>query len=259
MSLKVIVPKGQTEITVNGLHQWDFGRTIEIHADGLPSMVEVHFACAGMNEAVVRSCAMIDGAVTAAVPDTCLEQSTPIVAWVYDAGETSGATILTITLPIIPRTRPQPSETIPESVSDKYTEAVAAMNALVEASEQTGAENVETLRGIIAAFNGNLSAAPQLNEAKQLTEGAGFYYVMLFEEGSDIYCSGMVYWIQGIRSILPTVMTYNLEAFGVYRLDVWVDSDGHLHVYQRNTTPSGEETRADVTNAWNFYTKKFAG
>lgn len=140
MSLKVIIPTGRTEITVNGLHQWDYGRTIEIHANGLPAMVEVHFACAGMSEAVVRSCAVVDGAVTAAVPDMCLEQTTPIVAWVYAVGEMAGATVLTITLPVTPRTRPQPGETVPEEVADKYTEAVAAMNDLVAEYEQTTAE-----------------------------------------------------------------------------------------------------------------------
>lgn len=143
MSLKVIIPTGWTEITVNGLHQWDYGRTIEIHADGLPAMVEVHFACAGMSEAVVRSCSVIDGAVTAAVPDTCLEQTTPVVAWVYAVGETAGATILTITLPITPRTRPQTSATEPEAYSDRYTEAVDAMNALVQAANETFADTEE--------------------------------------------------------------------------------------------------------------------
>lgn len=139
MSLKVIVPNGRTEITVNGLHQWDYGRTIEIQADSLSDLadVEVHFACTGMETAVVRNCAVLGGKATAAVPDICLEQTTPIVAWVYAIGETTGATILTITLPIIPRTQPQLSPTVPETVSDKYTEAIAAMNELVAECEQT--------------------------------------------------------------------------------------------------------------------------
>ena len=131
MALKVIIPPGLTEVTVNGLHQWDYGREIEIHADNLPALVEVHFACAGMETAVVRNCAAIDGVVTAAVPDICLEQTTPIVAWVYDAGGTSGKTILTIKLPVTQRTKPQPRESIPEKTSDKYTEAIAAMNEVV--------------------------------------------------------------------------------------------------------------------------------
>lgn len=163
MSLKVLVPNGRTEITVNGLHQWDYGRTIEIHAAGLPAIVEVHFACTGMETAVVRSCAVLDGQVTAAVPDICLEQTTPIVAWVYAIGDTTGETILTITLPIIPRTKPQPSETIPEDVSDRYTElitevneAVAEMNALATEYDEivdTAAENVAN-----EVYNGGVTA-----------------------------------------------------------------------------------------------------
>ena len=137
MNIKVIFPLGATRLSVNGLHQWDYGRKIEIHADDLPAQVEVHFACDGMEEAVVRSCAVIDGVAEAAVPDQCLEQTTPVTAWVYEVGETCGETVKTIILPIIPRAKPQPNATIPEDVSDKYTEAVAAMNELVAECEKT--------------------------------------------------------------------------------------------------------------------------
>lgn len=136
MGLKVIVPNGRTEITVNGLHQWDYGRAIEIHAEGLPAIVEVHFACSGMETAIVRSCGTVDGKITAAIPDRCLEQTTPVTAWVYAIGETSGETILTVKMPIIARAQPQLAPTVPEDVSNKYTEAVAAMDALVKQSEK---------------------------------------------------------------------------------------------------------------------------
>lgn len=132
MPIKVIIPQGQTEITVNGLHQWDYGQTIEIHSADLPAMVEVHFACAGMTEAVVRSCNAVSGVATAVIPDHCLEQTTPIVAWVYEVSSSSGFTSKTITLPIIPRTRPQACATVPTTISDKYTECIAAVNDLIE-------------------------------------------------------------------------------------------------------------------------------
>lgn len=128
MTLKAIIPKGQTELTVNGLHQWDYGRKLEIHSDELPAVVEVHFACAGMKDAVVRVCEAVDGVATAVIPDRCLEQTTPITAWVYVIDDTAGFTAKTITLPIIPRTKPQPSGTVPEEYTDKYTEAITAMN-----------------------------------------------------------------------------------------------------------------------------------
>lgn len=133
MNIKAIFPPGVSRLIVNGLHQWDYGRKLEIQSDDLPALVEVHFACAGMRDAVVRSCAVLNGVAEAAIPDQCLEQTTPITAWVYEVGETSGATVKTVVLPVIERTQPQPGATIPEQVSDKYTELIAAVN------EQVGA------------------------------------------------------------------------------------------------------------------------
>lgn len=131
MQIQALFLPGQTELTVNGLTQWDYGRKLEIHSADLPALIEVHFACAGMTEAVVRSCAVVNGVAEAAIPDLCLEQTTPIVAWIYEVGESTGATVKTITLPIIARARPQAGETIPTPVSDKYTELIAAVNEQV--------------------------------------------------------------------------------------------------------------------------------
>lgn len=134
MNLKAIIPYGQAEITVNGLHQWDYGRKLEIHSLDMQTLaeVEVHFACVGMEEAVVRSCSVTDGVAIAAIPDKCLEQTTPITAWVYEIADTTGFTTKQITLPIIARTRPSAAEEIPVKISDKYTEAVTAMNEAVD-------------------------------------------------------------------------------------------------------------------------------
>lgn len=178
MSLKVIVPNGRTEITVNGLHQWDYGQQLEITAEGLPAMVEVHFACTGMETAVVRSCAVVDGKLTAAIPDHCLEQTTPVTAWVYAVGETSGETILTVKMPIIARAQPQPAPTIPEEVSDKYTEAVAAMNQLVAECEETVKNAADEVEERVAEnlyesewTAKNADYATEANRARVLTPG----------------------------------------------------------------------------------------
>ena len=129
-------PTGVSSITVNGLHQWDYGQTMQIHADDLPSMIEVHFACIGMNEALVRSCSMVGGVGAVTIPDKCLEQSAPIYAWIYEINGTVGATTKTIVLNVTPRTRPQPGEDIPVEISDKYTEALTALNDTVEKLEK---------------------------------------------------------------------------------------------------------------------------
>ena len=132
MKISAIFPAGVTDITVNGLHQWDYGRELEITADGLPAALEVHFACSGMKEAIVRVCTTLSGSAKVVIPDACLEQAGPVTAWVYVISETTGATTLTVTLPVIPRTKPQTEPTDPETYADKYTEAIAAFIAAAD-------------------------------------------------------------------------------------------------------------------------------
>lgn len=186
------------ELTVHGLHQWDYGRKLKVMAEGLPAQVEIHFACAGMETAVVRFCGAMNGVFLAAIPDQCLEQTTPIVAWVCEVGETSGKTLLTIHLPIIARTKPQPAPTVPEDVSDKYTEAVAAMNGLVEdfkSAKETIRDSIkngivgEIESGeIIAKQAGNADHAEKDNSGRELQNflcctGDGF---IKYKEGDEI-------------------------------------------------------------------------
>lgn len=134
MAVKAIIPSGWGEITVHGLHQWDYGQTLEIQSVDIGTKVaEIHFACKSMTEAIVRPCSFTNGVGSVAIPDRCLEQTFPITAWVYEVGESSGVTVKTITLPIIERTRPQPGEEhISEDVSNRYTEVIEEMNELLE-------------------------------------------------------------------------------------------------------------------------------
>lgn len=165
MAIKAMFSPGQTSATVNGLHQWDWGRKLEIHDDSLPALVEVHFACPGMTAAVVRSCAVVSGVTTAVIPDVCIEQTAPIVAWVVAVGEISGETIRTITLPIIQRTRPEPSATIPTSVSDRYTESVAALNTAVAQIEAGAIVSAKATHAADAAYAANAERAGYADEA----------------------------------------------------------------------------------------------
>jgi hypothetical protein len=132
-NIKVPFSSGVTQLTLHGLHQWDYGRKLEIKAAVLAdrAVVEVHFAYAGMPEAIVRTCAVTAQTITAAIPDSCLEQSSPIFAWVYCPDETEGFTVLKITMPVTPRTRPAEISTEPPAeYSDQYLDLLAAANAL---------------------------------------------------------------------------------------------------------------------------------
>lgn len=223
--IKAIFPTGVTAMTVNGLHQWDYGQKLEIRAAGLPTLLEVHFSCANMEDAVVRACSVVDGAATAAIPDRCLEQSGPVTAWVYEIGETSGTTILTLTLPIIARARPQLTESIPTDISDKYTEAVAAMNAAAaEVSGVVDAVN-ETVRQmeageikVASAAHADATAAVTLQPL--ITESAGVTEVPINEPGLYVVVSANseVYGSRCTGTICLPVLTIDTqsELYSVY-------------------------------------------
>lgn len=135
MNLQANFPAGVTEITLHGLHQWDYGRKLDITSTILTpqAVVEVHFATAGMESAVVRTCNVSLASVTAAIPDSCLEQSAPIFAWVFCPSETEGFTVLKITMPVEARTKPAAGPTEPpETYSNQYLELIAAANNVVK-------------------------------------------------------------------------------------------------------------------------------
>lgn len=162
---------GQDQVTVNGLHQWDWGRKLEIHDTSLPAVVEVHFACPGMREAVVRTCSVVNGVATAVIPDVCIEQTGPIVAWVVAISETSSETVRTITLPVIDRTRPAPSVAQePAGIDDKYTQLVTAINTQIAASTASIQATATSAEAEIQATADDAEAAIQAY-LTQLTTG----------------------------------------------------------------------------------------
>lgn len=165
-NIKATFPAGVTALTVHGLHQWDYGRMLEIAHPDLPAMLEVHFANAVSREAVVRVVPGVNGVAMASIPDALLEQTMPVVAWVYVVGATSGATMLEVTLPVTPRVRPAAAASVPEEIGDKYTEAVDAVNAQV-ASLKMG--NVMVANAANATHAGRASEADHADKADRAT------------------------------------------------------------------------------------------
>lgn len=136
MAIKVVFPANASSITVAGLYQWDYGQALEIECPEIGSeIVEIHFACHSMTEAIVRPCTFANGVGTVIIPDRCLEQTSAITAWIYKVDSTQGHTIKTITLPVTQRTRPGKSRDIPAEEIDKYGELIEQVNVAVEALE----------------------------------------------------------------------------------------------------------------------------
>lgn len=137
MAIRAIFPPGATTATADKpLHQWDYGQRLEIEADNLPALVEVHFEYEGIEEAIVRPCATVGGIGTVAIPDICLEQSSEIVAWIFCIDGTAGSTEKRVSIKVKARIKPQPGEDIPTEISDKYTEVITAVNDAVKSLEE---------------------------------------------------------------------------------------------------------------------------
>ena len=136
MGIKVVFTTGASSVSVGGLFQWDYGQMLEIECAEIGSeIMEVHFACRGMSEAIVRSCSFSNGVGTVAIPDQCLEQAEPITAWIYSISGTQGRTIKTITLPISARIRPSTSRDVPAEYINLYGEALDEINEAVNKLE----------------------------------------------------------------------------------------------------------------------------
>lgn len=133
MAIKADFLAGQTEKRVSPLYQWDYGQTLEIESPDLSNttLLEVHFACPQMKEAIVHVCSFMNGVATVPIPDRCLEQSDLITAWVYEIEGTTGATTKVVYIPVVARTRPPRTHEIPQEVSDKYTELISEVNEAV--------------------------------------------------------------------------------------------------------------------------------
>lgn len=131
MALKAIFPPEKDTITVAGLYQWDYGQELEIDAEGLPEVIEVHFSCTNMAEAIVRTCVRENGVYTVSIPDDCLEQTTPITAWIYNFAVTQGKTVKVITLPVVARTRPSVTREVSADDEDHFAQLVTDLNEAV--------------------------------------------------------------------------------------------------------------------------------
>ena len=167
MAIKVLFPSGANTATVSGLFQWDYGQTLEIECAEIGSeILEVHFACHNMNEAVVRVCSFSNGIGTVTIPDECLEQASALTAWVYRVDGTQGHTIKTITLPITARTRPNKNRDIAEKYIDEYGQLMEEVNEAVDALEKG---NITAARALNADNAKHASTASSAQSATHAT------------------------------------------------------------------------------------------
>ena len=191
MAFKVTFPANVSTVTVSGLFQWDYGQVLEIESADIGSeIVEVHFSCEGMSEAIVRSCSFSNGVGTVTIPDQCLEQASTMTAWIYRINGTTGYTFKTITLPITPRTRPSKAREIPTEFSDKYTELITEINEAVDNLENGNIavpKAAHATNANYAATAGNASSANYATSAGIATKASALELPAGYTEAEGVY------------------------------------------------------------------------
>lgn len=240
MAIKATFPVGTDSVTVASLHQWDYGQQLEIESADLPSTIEVHFACQAMSEAVVRSCGVVNGVATVDIPDLCLEQTTPITAWVYEIVGTRGTTTKTITIPIIHRTRPSRVEDVPQKVADRYTELIDAVNTAMadlasgdvvpaKAREAEHATRADSATNATNAVN-----ATQAGNANNASRAATADRAIADEHGNNIYTNYVRQ--PGGNYFEASPVSYNPETFngGVSKVFGGVGKTASLRILMNN-------------------------
>lgn len=148
MAIRAYFKPGETDVTVNGLYQWDEGQTLIIHDDTLPDAAVVYFACSNDKEALEgQFCEKNASCMSVLIPDELLQRPAAIRAWVCESADEYCKTLRTIVLPIIPRAKP--SEVIPSGATeeDKVVELdMTYGDQVVNASAGKHMESVTVLK-----------------------------------------------------------------------------------------------------------------
>ena len=136
------------------LWQYDYGQKLKLEGVELPDAYEVHFA----NEKHGNGYVEVGNADGADIPDACLADGRCVFAWVFlHEGESDGETEYMVTIPV--NRRAKPTEETPTPVQQGLiTQALAALNAAVEKTEENVTHYPTVVEGMWCVWDANAGA-----------------------------------------------------------------------------------------------------
>lgn len=166
-----------TNVTSSKVTQWDYGRTLRIEGLKLPTAVRIDIGISGQQTTISRIGTTKDGVTDVVIPDSLLEQSKNLVAYVYVNDTTEGKTVRTINIPVEARAKPEEFDS-PES-KELFAEAIELINGVAvraenaESSAKTHAdsakESLESTQKIAGSFDEtSTKAVKDVNDAGTL-------------------------------------------------------------------------------------------
>lgn len=218
MAIKITFPALESTKTAPSLYQWDYGQILEIESADLAPIVEVHFACSGMTEAIVRPCSVNNGIATVPIPDICLEHAGTIMAWVFEINGTEGMTRKTITIPVIGRVKPAPGGEIPTEFHDRYTELITEIEEAI--SELTKGN-------VTAAQAKNANYATEAGHATTATTADALTKPDNISVGSATNATNATWASRAGRLNITTETSTAISSTGLY-LVLWKNTAGYF-------------------------------
>lgn len=165
---------GVDVVTAQGLTQWDYGQTLEIHGLTLPASFQVHFASKKLTVATVVLGSTVGGVGRVPIPDAILEKDTDLLAWIYIVGDGTGETIKLVQLPIT--TRLKPADWIEPVTPSQQTMLEQLVNDVNEAVADLEAENAQFKADVeteVSTIQGGLDGKANLNHTHGVSDISG--------------------------------------------------------------------------------------
>ena len=254
-------------------YQWDTNQTISILGIIMPPVPVFHF-CNRLSQSALVVTATVEGnVIKAPVPNVLLEQAETIVVYMYEETPSDGSrTTHTITIPVIPRPKPNDYNYIDNIEYPSYAMLDARINEILASmgDEEGGLAELADMRiGVDGAKYQTAGEAirSQLSEVVQAREDKnGVKYVALkdrlnaYQDEVEALSKELHYNYQNLSHIVDELINVNLDDYktaGTYRIRSASDAEtiqkipenvaGRLTVMA--TTESGRVLQTYVTNS----------
>ena len=134
--IRVTFPDNVNDIvSVEKLHQWDVGQSLQISGLDLYVAPMVHFATKAEDTAYVVQSEMSNGNINVVIPDKVLSHGYPIIAYVYYESGLDKKTIKSVTIPVVKRQKPKDwVDTTPSKILEvkNYLEKIEKLDTSVD-------------------------------------------------------------------------------------------------------------------------------
>lgn len=148
--IRVTFPDNVNDIvSVEKLHQWDVGQSLQISGLDLYVAPMVHFATKAEDTAYVVQSEMSNGNITVVIPDKVLSHGYPIIAYVYYEVGLDKKTIKSVTIPVVKRQKPK------DWVETRPNEILEVKNYLEKIESDLGTLNsdYQNFKILITSYN----------------------------------------------------------------------------------------------------------